>query len=133
MLDWVDHIENGVLHVGPGDLQDELDRVIDLPLDGQLPLTIIGSTDAGQPEDGHPVLLGTVAHPIVKLGISGKLDVAVSSESTMTVLEICQAVVMLTNCLLNNKDPGVGAEIKLADEIDGRIVKMQKIMIIILL
>ena len=125
MLNRVNDVEDGVLHGGLADLQDELDGIINLSLDSQLPLAIIGRSDAREPEDRHPILLRTIVHPVVELGVGGELDVTAGGESTMAVLEISQTIVMLPNCLLNDNDPRFGIKVKLTDETESCIEEVE--------
>ena len=90
------------MQINPLGLQDGGQELGDLPLGSPLPITP-GELPGNllETENRDPIFLGSVEHPIGKLGVRGYLEVAGPSQLTMAVLEENKSVVVVTHSLLD--------------------------------
>ena len=91
------------------DVQNVVDQLRHLLLGCDLPLArCVVPRQPGEAEDGHPVLLRLVDHPVLELGIGGDLNVVRDRQLVMTTLKKDQPIIMVSNRLLNMHQLGVG-------------------------
>lgn len=86
-------------------VENVFEKLSDLLLSGNLPLP--RGEVAGQPwkaEDGEPILLGPVDHPVTELGVRCDLDVVGHGQLLMPIFDEDKSVIMLSNDLLDMTD-----------------------------
>ena len=98
----VGNVEDGEVQINTLGLQDGVQELVDLPLGSYLP--VAPREIAGDPleaDNGEPVLLGPVDHPVGKLGVAGNLEVTRSGQLTVAVLQENQTIIVVTHRFLN--------------------------------
>lgn len=90
------------------DFQHQLDDVVDQSLGCHLPIARVQIWKTLCAEDGDPVLLRSVEHPVAELGVGGSLDADAAVETVMTLLQEHNPIIMMATKLVDTVELSIG-------------------------